>query len=59
MPGSTTTRGRQTSRDYDAQRVAFCGTESIGTPNLVYAAQWLACAHPCQRFTSGLATIRA
>jgi hypothetical protein len=55
MPGSTTTRGRHVSRDVDTRRVAFCGTENISTPNLSYAAQYLACALPCERFTSALA----
>jgi hypothetical protein len=55
MPGSTTTRGRRASRNYDAHRVAFCRTENIGTPKLVFAAQWLAYALPCQRFASVLA----
>jgi len=55
MPGSTTTRGRHVSRDIDTSRVAFCGTENISTPNLSYAAQYLACALPCERFTSALA----
>ena len=52
---STTTRGRHVSRDIDTGRVAFCGTENISTPNLSYAAQYLACALPCERFTSALA----
>jgi hypothetical protein len=39
--------------------VAFCGTENIGTPNLSYAAQYLACALPYERFTSALASSRA
>jgi len=55
MPGSTTTRGRHVSRDIDTGRVAFCGTENISTPNLSYAAQYLACALPYERFTSALA----
>jgi hypothetical protein len=55
MPGSMTTRGRQVSCDIDICRVAFCGTENISTPNLAYAAQYLACALPCERFTSALA----
>src|SRR5271163_2448409 len=55
MPGSTTTRGRHVSCDIDTSRVAFCGTENISTPNLSYAAQYLACALPCERFTSALA----
>ena len=44
MPGSTTTRGRPMSRDRDMGRIAFCRTESIGAPKLVFAAQWLAYA---------------
>ena len=55
MPGSTTTRGRHVSRDIDTGRIAFCGMENISTPNLSYAAQYLACALPCERFTSALA----
>jgi hypothetical protein len=51
MPGSTTTRGRLVSCGIDTRRVAFCGTENISTPNLSYAAQYLACALPCERFT--------
>ncbi len=45
------------SCDIDARRVAFCETENIGTPNLSYAAQYLACALPCERFASALASI--
>ena len=59
MPGSTTTRGQHASCDIDTRRVAFCGTENIGTPNLAYAAQYLACALPCERFASALAGNRA
>jgi hypothetical protein len=59
MPGSTTTRGRRVSCDIDTSRVAFCGTENISTPNLSYAAQYLAYALPCERFTSALADTRA
>jgi hypothetical protein len=59
MPGSTTTRGRRVSCDIDTSRVAFCGTENISTPNLSYAAQYLACALPCERFTFALADNRA
>jgi hypothetical protein len=55
MPGSTTTRGQHVSCAIDTRRIAFCGTENIGTPNLSYAAQYLACALPCERFTSALA----
>ena len=55
MPGSTTTRGQHVSRDIDTGCVAFCWTENISAPNLSYAAQYLACALPCERFTSALA----
>jgi hypothetical protein len=59
MPGSTTTRGQQVSCDIATGCVAFCRTENIGTPNLSYAAQYLACALPCERFTSALADTHA
>jgi hypothetical protein len=60
MPGSSTTRGWHTSRESDVRHVAFCWSpESIGTPNLSYAAQYLACTFPCQRFASVLADRRA
>jgi hypothetical protein len=59
MPGSTTTRGQHVSCDIDTGCVAFCWTENISAPNLSYAAQYLACALPCERFTSALADIRA
>jgi hypothetical protein len=54
MPGSPTTRGRPVSRDSDTLRIAFCRTENISTPNLSYAAQYLACTLPCERFTPAL-----
>ena len=59
MPGSTTTRGQHVSCDLDTGCVAFCWTENISAPNLSYAAQYLACALPCERFTSALTDIRA
>ncbi len=34
---------------------SICLPENISTPNLSYAAQYLACALPCERFTSALA----
>ena len=55
MPGSTTTRGQHVSCDIDTGCVAFCWTENISAPDLSYAAQYLACALPCERFTSALA----
>ena len=54
MLGSPTTRGRLVSCAIVTRRVAFCRTENIGTPNLSYAAQYLACALPCERFTPTL-----
>ena len=59
MPVSTTTRGRPMSRDCDIGRIAFCRTECIGAPKLVFAAQWLAYAIPCQRFAAPLTGRRA
>ena len=59
MPGSTTTRGQHVSCDIDTGCVAFCWTENISAPDLSYAAQYLACALPCERFTSALADTRA
>ena len=59
MPGSTTTRGQQVSCDIATGCVAFCWTENISAPNLSYAAQYLACALPCERFTPALAGSRA
>jgi hypothetical protein len=53
-PGSRA-KGLLVSRDINTGHVAFCGTEDIGTLNLAYAAQYLACALPCERFTSDLA----
>ena len=55
MPGSTTTRGQHVSCDIDTGCVAFCWTENISAPDLSYAAQYLAYALPCERFTSALA----
>jgi hypothetical protein len=47
-PGSTTTRDRLVSCDIDTHRVAFCGTENIGTPNLSYGPLNTSPAHsPC------------
>src|SRR5262249_41664102 len=43
----------------DTDYLAFFWTENISTPNWPYAAQYLAYALPCQRFTCGLAATRA
>jgi len=59
MPGSATTRGRPVSCDIDMCRAAFCGTKNIGTPDLAYAAQYLAYAFPYERFTPTLTGSRA
>ena len=55
MPGSQTTQGPCRPRDIGLQGVAFRYANSVGT--LIYkafAAQWLACRHPCQRFAAHL-----
>jgi hypothetical protein len=59
MPGSPTTRGRRVSCAIVTLRVAFCRTENIGAPNLSYAAQYLACALPCERFMPTLTSSHA
>jgi len=58
MPGSKTTQGRTGTRAIAPIRVAFRYANSVGTPNYfkAFAAQWLACRLPCQRFVSHLAT---
>src|SRR5882762_623552 len=60
MPGSPTTPGRRGPCDSAPLRVAFRVSDGVGTRNIdLFAAQWLACALPCQRFTYGLTTARA
>lgn len=59
MPGSQTTWGRTGTCANAPVRVAFCFFEGISTPDGIFAAQWLAYTHPCQRFTYTLADIRA
>ena len=59
MPESTTTRGWLVSSDNDTIHLAFCWTENISAPNLSYAAKYLACALPYQRFACSLTTKRA
>ena len=54
MPGSKTTQGHRHSL-YCAYRVAFRHANSVGTLLFkAFAAQWLACRLPCQRFVSHL-----
>jgi len=59
MPGSQTTWGRAGTRTIAPAHVAFCHFESIGTPEGIFAAQWLAYTLPCQRFARGLAAMSA
>jgi hypothetical protein len=55
MPGAPTTPGQAGARDIVPVRVAFRNENSVGTrDNSSFAAQWLACAHPCRRFTAAL-----
>jgi hypothetical protein len=56
MPGSATTPGRPRACDGARRRVAFRALDSVGTRDFTsFAAQWLAYAYPCQRFTPHLA----
>jgi hypothetical protein len=55
MPGSTTTQGRARARVHACARVAFHRDNGVGAPNDYFAAQYLACVHPCRRFAPGLA----
>jgi hypothetical protein len=58
MPGSTTTRGRHVFLRY--RRLPYCllWDGKHQHPDLSYAAQYLACALPCERFTSVFADIQ-
>ena len=40
MPGSTTTRGRQTSRECDVYHVAFCWSGEHRHPEFVLRRSW-------------------
>ena len=56
MPVSKTTPGRLGARDIAHIRVAFRHRNDVGTRDEgTFAAQWLACAIPCQRFAVALA----
>ena len=56
MPGSATTPGRPGARDGAPVRIAFRDVNGVGTRDCKsFAAQWLAYAHPCQRFAEALA----
>jgi hypothetical protein len=57
MPGSRTTQGRAGTRTIAPVRVAFRYVNSVSTLNYfnAFAARWLACRFPCQRFVPHLA----
>jgi hypothetical protein len=56
MPVSTTTPGRLGARDIAPIRIAFRQRNDVGAREEgTFAAQWLACALPCQRFADALA----
>lgn len=60
MPGSLTAPGRPDACESATGRVAFRTPYIVGTRDKVpIAAQWLAYAYPCQRFTPHLAMYRA
>ena len=60
MPGSATAPGRRGACDDALRRVAFRGSDGVGTRNIFsFAAQWLAYAYPCQRFETNLAARHA
>ena len=55
MPGSSTTPGRRDTCASVPRRFAFLVYDRVGTQNDSYfAAQWLACSLPCQRFACPL-----
>ena len=60
MPGSLTTPGLPDARVSASVNVAFRSGYGVGTQDdIPIAAQWLAYAYPCQRFTPHLAMCRA
>jgi hypothetical protein len=60
MPVSTTTPSRLGARAIAPIRVAFRQRNDVGAwDEGTFAAQWLACALPCQRFAIALAGNRA
>ena len=50
MPGSMTTQDRMVTRDIATTRATFRQWDSVGILIESFAAQWLACTLPCQRF---------
>jgi hypothetical protein len=60
MPGSPTAPGRTGARIDAPVRIAFRQENSVGARDEpTFAAQWLACAIPCRRFASILASADA
>src|SRR5208283_5430999 len=60
MPGSSTTPGHPYARDGAYGHVAFRVVERVGAQKIpVFAAQWLACAHPYRRFACLLTKVGA
>ena len=59
MPGSLTTPDCPSTRVGVLDHVAFRYLYSVGTRDIPIAAQWLACAIPYRRFTTGLAATDA
>jgi hypothetical protein len=60
MPGSATTPGWAGTRAGAPVHFAFRDYEHVGTRDFqAFAAQWLACVLPCQRFTNILADVDA
>jgi hypothetical protein len=60
MPGSATTPDRLGACDIAPIRIAFRQQNNVSVREEgTFAAQWLACALPCQRFTDALAGSRA
>jgi len=55
VPRSLTAPGWHDARDVAPRHIAFCYCDSIGTREFTYAAQYLTCMFPCQRFTDSLA----
>ena len=54
MPGSMTTQDQMVTRGIATTRVTFRKWDSVGILIESFAAQWLACTLPCQRFADAL-----
>ena len=56
MPGSMTPQDRAIARDIAVAHIAFHQWDSVGILIVKpFAALWLACTFPCQRFAGSLA----